>query len=237
MHQSILGLLIAGVMTSIVPAAASAAAVSKDLVTQGAIHEFGNLDTVADYYGSGPDDNFAEYGIAGFAFDAADFGGTVAAINSVTLSLTHNDRTFSDGDTVEFFFTPDTYISLGSYANLSFDSNVVNGIDPSQYASAPISLGTFPYTPEDGGTVEHFVLDFSGTAGDELLSAINNGSDFQIIIAATVATHDITFSGLNNSFDPGNPNLTIDARAVPVLPALPLMISALAGLISCRRRS
>lgn len=232
MKQIVKNLL--GIILFTFAASSHAVSVGKDLITQGAIHDFGDAGP-GEFYGSGPDDGFEEYGIAGFSFDATDFGGPAGSLNSVTLSLTHNDRFFSDGDSVEFFFTPDTFASLASYSGLTYDSNTTNGIDASQYTTAPTSVGVFAYTPQAGGTVDDFDLDFSGAAGNALMEAINAGADFQIIIAATSLTHDVTYSGLNNSFDPGNPRLTIDANPVPVPAAAWFLGSGILGLLLRKR--
>lgn len=220
-------------LTSI--SSAHAAAVSKDLIAQGAIHIGGNSE-LSDYYGSGNDDSFAEYGIANFAFNASDFGGQVASVNSVVLQLTHNDRFFSDGSEVEFFFTADSKAALNDYADLSFDDTLINGIVSSQYAFAPVSLGKFAYSAKAGGETENFNLDFSANQST-WVELINSGSDFHILIAATASDADITFSGLDNTFDPGNPNLTIDATVVPVPAAFPLFLSALALVSVTRNRT
>ena len=194
----------------------------------------------SDYYGSGNDDAFGEYGLTTFNFSAADFGGAVSEIQSAVLTLTVNDRTFSDGDAVEFFYTPDTGADLdsglmGDFSDLSFNDMFVNGIDATQFVTAPESLGVFSI-PEmagrPGGEVDSFSLNFSPGATTSLLSAINSGSDFQILIGATVDTHDITYSGVGNTFDPGDPTLTI---TVPEPSALSLLFVGLLPFLRRRR--
>jgi hypothetical protein len=201
----------------------TAMAVSKDGTTTTAVHEAGGSGVVlnsSDYYGSGNDDAFAEYGITTFNFTLADFGGTLSGIDSVVLTLTVNDRTFADGDMVELFFTPDTEADLGGgFADLSYNATFVNGIDGSQYVTAPVSLGAFAITEmagRPGGETDMFTLDFTGAALTALLNSITNGSDFQIIVGATNSTHDITYSGVGNTFDPGDPSLEITPSTVAV---------------------
>ena len=67
-----------------------------------------------DYYGSGNDNAFGEYGITTFNFTQADFGGPVLDITDIALTLTVHGRNFADGGTVEFFFSPDSGADLDS---------------------------------------------------------------------------------------------------------------------------
>jgi len=225
---------------------ANGAVVTKDAATSGAIHANGDTGNGTDneFYASGNDDNFAEYGIVGFSYTAADFGlGTVteADITGVSLALTVNDRTFSDGNAIEFFFSPDTFASLGdggSYSNLTYNAALFNGLDASQFPTAPISLGVYSMTEmagRAGGEVDNFNLNFSGASLTGLVASINAGTDFQIIGAATDASHDITYSGIGSTFDPGDPALSINA--VPEPSTFSLIALGLGGAFLRRRRA
>lgn len=208
----------------IIDASGIAAGVTKDLNHHGAIHADGDALN-NDFYGSGNDDNFSEYGIANFQFAAEEFGvDSVSTLGIVELTLAHSERGFTDGDMVEFFFTSDTAEELGfdsdpfvGYGqNLTYDSTLENGIDDSQYTSAPISLGTYPYVEKSGGIPETFTLQIPDEVETELIGAINDGDDFHILIASPDPDWDITFSGKDSAFDPGNPQLTISLDAGPV---------------------
>ncbi len=205
---------------------AASSTVTKDLIRQGAIHAGGDTSSW-DFYGSGNDDNFSEYGIASFEFSKDDFGvaDDITEIGSVELTLAHNDRSFSDGDSVEFFLVGDTAAELGFddndpdgfpgfYANLTFNPDLDNGIDESQFETSPISLGTYDYVRQLGSRRETFSLELSDDAEAALLASINSGEDFQIIVASPDAESDITFSGISNGFDPGNPQLSISLDPV-----------------------
>ena len=212
--------------------------VDKDGLTTTAVHIAGPTLGSMDYYGSGNDDNFAEYGVTTWNFTAGDFGLDVASIVSAVLTLTVNDRSFSDGSSVEFFFTPDTESVLGGgFANLSYNSAFTNGIDGTQYTNAPVSMGVFQITEmagRPGGEIDVFNLGLGGGIAGAMVSAINSGTDFQIIVAATLSADDITYSGVGNTFDPGEPNLEITANLVPE-PAT-LTVLALGALALLRRR-
>ncbi len=203
--------------------------ISRDLIRQGAIHVAGDT-TGADFYASGNDDDFSEFGIANFQFTRDDFGMTddIADIGSVQLTLHHNDRAFADGNEFEVFLVPDTAEELGydefvgylgkeiageAFPTLLYDSELDNGLNPDQFVNAPISLGTQEYAPKNGGTPDTFDLELSDEAKTELLNSINAGDDFHLVIAITDPTSDATYSGLNNAFDPGNPQLTISLEA------------------------
>ena len=212
--------------------------VDKDGIITTAVHISGPTLNSMDYYGSGNDDNFAEYGVTTWNFTAGDFGLDVASIVSAVLTLTVNDRSFSDGSSVEFFFTPDTESVLGGgFANLSYNSAFTNGIDGTQYTNAPVSMGVFQITEmagRPGGEIDVFNLGLGGGIAGAMVSAINSGTDFQIIVAATLSADDITYSGVGNTFDPGEPNLEITANLVPE-PAT-LTVLALGALALLRRR-
>lgn len=193
----------------------------------------------ANYYATGNDDGFAEYGIATFNLSNS----AACEINSATLQLTVNDRSFTDGDMVEVFFTPDTEVELGTdFANLSYDISLVNGINSSHFTTAPISLGTYAFPdPDVGGTVLNYTLDLT-TVGPAMLSAIQNGEDFQIIIGAIDASHDITFTGLDDLFEEGGqPKIAFDIEelCIPTMGQWSLFILGLSltsiGLVFLHR--
>lgn len=191
--------------------------------------------------------NFEEYGILGFTFDATtDFGFpsiSSSDIKSVQLTLAVNDRAFSNGELIEFFFTPDTFASLGdgsNYSDLSFDIDAVNGLNASQFTTAPTSLGTysFPDMEERGGETDLFDFNFTGAQLDLLADSINGGTDFQIIGGVTDPLHQITYLGFDNNVEGENvPSPMLSITAVPE-PATFSLLSVLAsvGLIGFRRR-
>lgn len=215
---------------------ALAATASHTAFESGAIEAGGDSGS-NDYYGSGNDDNFGEFGIASFSFSPADFGLTaVADVTSVDYTLTHNDRFFSDGDSFSLYYSPDDFDA--AYTGLGYDDSGAsdpNGFDESQFGEV-FDLGSFSYTPKDGGETDVYSLGFAGAALDSLISEINTGSDFQLMIVADAVGDDVTFSGVGNTFDPGDPELAV--TAVPLPAALPLMGFALAAMgFAARRKS
>jgi len=177
---------------------------TETFTTQQAVRPTGAVSTT-DYYGEGNGQgSFALYGFGNFNFSKLDFGlsgaSVITDIATAEFTLTHNDRTFTQGTELEFFLTTD------SSAGKTFNPTFVNGIDNAQYSFAPISLGKFAYTPEPGGSTDTFVLDLSA-AGAALVSRLNTGEDFAILLAATTPMAAITYSGKGNTFDPGDPLL------------------------------
>jgi hypothetical protein len=163
--------------------------------------------TVTDYYAEGNGQGaFARFDLGIFNMTKLDFGlsgaSTITSVQSAEFTLTHNDRTFTQGTEVEFFFTTD------AATGKTFDAAQVNGINNSQFTFAPISLGKFPYTPKAGGQTDVFTLDLAA-AGAALVSRLNTGEDFSIIIAATTPMAAVTYSGKGNTFDPGDPSLKL----------------------------
>jgi endonuclease I len=163
--------------------------------------------TSADYYAEGNGQGtFARFDLGIFNLTKLDFGlsgaSTITSVQSAEFTLTHNDRTFTQGTEVEFFFTTD------AATGKTFDAAQVNGINNSQFTFAPISLGKFPYTPKAGGQTDVFTLDLAA-AGPALVSRLNTGEDFSIIIAATTPMAAVTYSGKGNTFDPGDPSLKL----------------------------
>jgi endonuclease I len=163
----------------------------------------------ADFYAEGNGQGtFARYDIGSFSFSKLDFGlsgaSNITGITSAEFTLTHNDRTFSAGTELEFFLMTD--VVGGNYAGKTFNPTFINGIDNSQFSSAPVSLGKFPYTPKAGGVKDTFTLNLS-LVTPAMLAKLNTGEEFSIILAATTSSAAITYSGKGNTFDPGDPEL------------------------------
>lgn len=210
-----------------------ATAATMNAVEIGSIHVGGDTASNTDgteYYASGNDDAFSEYGVATFLFTDADFGGTLTDLVSATFNLTINDRSFSDGTVLEVFFSADDFDS--DYTGLDYNASLINGIDASDFTSLT-SLGTYNVadTSGNGGAVESIALNIAAIEA-ELIDEINAGSEFQLIIGVTDASHDITYSGVGNTFDPGAPELVLTAVPEPGSVAL----LGLGALCIARRR-
>jgi endonuclease I len=162
---------------------------------------------VADYYAEGSGQaNFARFDVGVFNFTKIDFGlsgaSQITGVTTAEFTLRQNFRTFTTGTQFEFFLTTD------SPTGKTFNPTIANGIDPSQFSNAPVSLGQFSYTPTSvDPTFNTFSLNLSPTASATLAARINTGEDFSIILAAVNAPDAITFSGKGNTFDPGDPAL------------------------------
>jgi len=216
----------------------ASAQVSKLLDRSGAIHDAagaGNVVNSQDYYGSGNDDAFSEFGVAGFTYTPGDFGlSSVTGLTQFDYTITHNDRTFSDGTEFELFLATDDFDA--TYSSLSYDSALTNGLNTSQFANIS-SLGVFAYTPQAGGTQEMISFTPTGAQEADLLAEINAGSEFSIIIAATTADADVTFTGFDDTFEPGGqPVLTLNAIGAAVPEPSSIAILSLIGVAGFIRR-
>jgi len=170
----------------------------------------------ADFYAEGnamaP---FEVYSIATFVLTKEDFGlapgDTVSGVTAAEMILTHNDRSFTAGDEYELFVTLQNF--GGDFSSLSYDTSLISGINPAQYASAPVSLGTFPYVATAPGLfLYNPSIDLSALEA-EIVTAINNGDEINIVLGAIAADDAITLSGFENNFDPGDPTLQITVEA------------------------
>ena len=159
------------------------------------------------------------------------------------MTLTVHGRDYADGGTVEFFFSPYTGPQLdnggGDFSSLVFDRDFDNGMNLSHFISAPVSLGTFDVEatdPSREGEQDTFLLSFEGVALSELINAINNGLDFQIIIAAATLDTDVTYAGVNNHFGLDAPSLGITAEPVTIPEPGSAIVLAMLGLVALGRR-
>jgi endonuclease I len=175
----------------------------------------------ADHYAEGNGlGTFAVYAIANFRFSKVDFllpgSANIDNIVSAEYTLTTNDRFFSAGSELEFFLTTDQM--NGDFTGKVFNTATINGINNANYTFAPVSLGRFPYTPattsSQGGKPNTFNLNLSAVH-PALLAQLNAGAEFSIILAATAANAAITYSGKNNTFDPGDPSLKLTVNQTP----------------------
>ncbi len=210
--------------TTVAPAVSPMA--TKTFTTEAGVRLTGAAAS-ADYYGEGNGQGaFAVYGLGSFHFSKLDFGlsgaSTITNVSSAEFTLTHNDRTFTTGTELEFFLTTDVF--GGNYAGKTFNAAFLNGIDHAQYSFAPVSLGKFPYTPRAGGLTDTFTLSLSNVTA-ALVSRLNTGEEFSIILAATAAPAAITFSGKGNTFDPGDPSLKLTVLETTGIDASPPTIA------------
>ncbi len=181
-----------------------------------------------DFYAEGNGQGtFAVYSLATFTIGKIDFGlsgaSTINSISTAELTLTQNDRTFTTGTQFEIFLTTDAL--GGNYTGKTFNATFANGLDATQYASAPVSLGRFAYTPSAaGGTKFVCALDLS-TAGPALISRINTGAEFNLILTVVNAPDAITLSGKGNTFDPGDPSLKLVVQETTGVDTAPPLVA------------
>lgn len=193
---------------------------------QTATIEAGGLNGTNQLYAQFAGGGFDEYSLAEFSISQTDFGGqTLTALNSVDLRLTVNDRTFSQTGTFTIFFTTDTAADLTTttdYDALAFDSTSNYGINLNEFTYDPVAVGTGTYPVENVGGVEVTVSIDLTTIGTDLLNAINAGENVHFVMGASQTADSggvtATFSGVGNTFDPGDPTLIIDATTSGALP-------------------
>lgn len=182
-----------------------------------------------EFYASGNDDSFSEYGVASYSFRRADFGiadnEDIDDISAAEFSVVYNDRSFSDGSGFEIFLTTQEF--GGNYSGLTYNPALINGLDVSHFTSAPVSLGTVAFDPNAaGGSTNTYALDF-GSEESAVIAKLNSGGEFSLIIAVTNANDDVTFSGLENAFDPGEPMLKLSVTSVAGSDTTPPVLSSL----------
>lgn len=178
----------------------------------------------SDFYAQFANGSFDEYSLAEFNISKADFGGSsVTALNSVALRLTVNDRFFSATGPFSIFFTTDSLADLtttSDYDALSFTPAEPFGIDPSVYTYAPVAVaaGTYDESLVPGGSTLDVTIDLT-PIGADLLSAINAGDSVHFLLGVESSSGTVaTFSGVGNTFDPGDPTLIIDATTSGPVP-------------------
>lgn len=183
----------------------------------GAVIESGGVNGTADFYAQNNGLGFDEYSLIEFSLSKNDFeGNDLTAITGATLTLTVNDRFFSAPGDFSILFTPDSKAELGDYEGLFFTPDLPFGIDASHFSTEPVVVGTgsYPFEGEEGGGTEVLVTLDPTLFEAELIQAINENEPFHLLIGiletnATVAT----FSGVGNTYDPGDPALTITATS------------------------
>lgn len=229
---------VAAVTVFLSTTSAKAVTVDLDSFQSDSIHISGPAGN-ADYYGGGNDgSNFVEYGITAFNFDAeTNFGGPLEDLLSMTLNLTYNDRNFTTDGPIEFFFTT---LPVTDWSSLTYDSGSTGGLNFASFgAHTPISLGAFSFSAISdgiaGGAPISYTLNLTA-AESAILASINSNVAFSIILIATDPSVEATFSGVGNTFDPGDPNLRIEATVVPEPASYMLLILGGITIWFLRRR-
>jgi len=157
--------------------------------------------------------DFAAYGISTFtigadAFDVAE----VTSIDSVTISYTQSNAGFTTDGPVEFFITFDPAAGSADYSALAHDGSA-SGVNDDHFSDSPTaqSVATGTFTEVESGTVDTYTLDVSAVE-TELLSAINAGSGFSVILSATGAEGAVTYAGIQNNGFPDSIILAVSAE-------------------------
>ncbi|NBD37229.1 MAG: PEP-CTERM sorting domain-containing protein, partial [Verrucomicrobia bacterium] len=149
----------------------------------------------------------------------------------------------TDGD-VSFHISFDTTVGGGDYSGLSHSGSGV-GVDDSQFSDSPTTqaIGTGTFDQDDDGTVDTYVLDISGVEAD-LISAINSGNPFSIILGASSGGTAATYAGIesnnfvgNGGSEPDSKMTNLSLTAVPE-PSTYAAVLGLLGLaiVALRRR-
>ncbi len=178
-----------------------------------------NPYSIQEFYAQNAAGNFDEYSLTEFALSLSDFDGAmVTDLGAASLSLTVSDRNFSTAGSYEIFFTTNTEDDLTgqvAYDALFFDQTLANtnfGIDQAQFSNVPVSVGsgTYHFDGENGeGFVQTIPLDLSAVE-TALIEAINSGEKFHLILAVSdTSGATVTYSGVGNSFDVGEPTLNL----------------------------
>ena len=173
----------------------------------------GGTAGTAEFYAQSDDPLFNRYSLAEFRVSPGDLGvAIVESLDELSLLLTINDRSFSGSGEFDILFTPDSAADLSGYSEMAYDGDEPDGINDADFTNAPVKIGSGVY-PFDGGVGggNDFALTLSpdAAASAAIVSEINNNSAFHLIIATT-GTARPTFSGVGNTFDPGDPGLSIE---------------------------
>jgi PEP-CTERM motif len=181
---------------------------------------------------------FASFGVADFQY--ASQGGNVTGINSITLSLTEANSTFTAPGTLEFYVSSDTAADISAgisslfYQANSIPAGVSNQLDTLYF------LGTGDFTTTgsvNSGQVDDFTLMPNGSTSSYLTSLLNSGGTVRIVLAEDAFSPGIaaTFAGFSNTSYDG-PQLTIDATIVPEPASLSLLAGGVLAVLAASRR-
>ena len=183
--------------------------------------------------------NFASYGVARFnitalkqAFDN-QFGSGGWQLDQVTVSLTQSNAAFSAPGGVGIRHSGDdttsiqagagalTYPVSGDFADLAY-------------------LVDYTFTPIATGTVEQYTLfqagGSNGSGASQLSADLLVDGIVTLVFVDLTTTVAATYAGATN-FTLSGPSLGLSVSAVPVPPALPLLLSSLGVVLARRRRT
>ncbi len=226
---AVLGGLSTMVMAHNATAGSSAGIFLSDGAGQGVQVEIGGPGTAPFFANAqGDDDGFSEFYAMRFdvtsamtSFDSM-FGAGNWAVDSISLSLTHAEASFSTSGNVGAFFSTDNSTALNSLT-------YANGIDGSNTLGGVLAGSWMFQAGNDGATFDYGLNDVNG-----LFSSIEGGNNvLTLTLEALDSFTAATYQGIGN-FDGGEPVLTIHASQIPTPGTLSLL--AVAGVTSFRRR-
>lgn len=154
--------------------------------------------------------DFESYGVSSFLVTPSDLGvEELDGIEALTISYTQSNAGFTTDGLVTLFITFDETVSGGDYSGLTHNGTVV-AVDDTQFSDNPTTqvVGTGTFTETESGAVDTYELDISAVE-ETLLEAINAGTPFSLIIAATGNAGAVTYAGIENNSYPGSIVLTL----------------------------
>jgi hypothetical protein len=184
--------------------------------------------------------SFASFGVADFNFATlAPLGGTVSSVSNVVLSLTESNSGFTAAGPFSVYLSTQTSVSIqpaNTTLNYVSGQDGINSVDSDLTPLTLLGSGSTTSTGSGGsGTVDTVSLTGSGLSA--LVSAINSGTTFRLVLTPDASSFAGTWAGFSNATFAG-PTLAFDAVVVPEPSTMLLAGFGVVGLgLTLRRKA
>lgn len=183
----------------------------------------------------------ASYALADFSGASFSFGGTVTAINSISLALTEFNAAFTAPGSYEVYLASNTTaVSVGTTPNYMAGNDGSASVGSQQGTLTLLSSNTFTTTGNiNNGQIDTTTLTLTSSASNAVISAINSGSAFRLVVTPTTDATAATFAGATytGTGSYAGPTLNIDAAIAATPEPASIGVLGVAGLLLVRRRA